>query len=350
MTEMGFRADPTTLPADPDPLWQGIARPHRALLGVLGMVVAVETNSRSAAEWLAARFGRFEVPVRQAADFQLTVLVGGPQAADGAPIQAPFFRESDGLFAAGDGRGSVAVAALDAGRAVAFLAGGINPGAVGPALIESPLWRFAGTRGLVAIHAAALAIRGVTFVLRGLGGAGKSTLAYAGVCAGHTLVAEEVTWWDPRTSPACLRGTSRTIRLERDALWMFPELGPQHDESIDSSAAKLSVDMSAIPGTTLAEVAPVGPVVFVEIASGDRGTTLRPLSNEGAMARFEQTSILGERTLHAAGRRAAYQDLIGHGAWALTVGRHAPRDAIAALESLAVELGAPARLLSEIRM
>lgn len=110
------------------------------------------------------------------------------------------YREAEGLSAVLTASGSLSLADLERGKVVAWIAAGADLDAEAEALLAAPVWRLAAYRGLVACHAAALrGPDGRALLLRGLSGAGKSSLALAAWRRGWPLIAEEVTWLDGRT-------------------------------------------------------------------------------------------------------------------------------------------------------
>jgi hypothetical protein len=316
-----------------DPLWQHVLLPYRGSWGALGLGLRLCTNDPSVLAMADASFGPFARPPDDRVDLRFHV-VRGP---DGDRLHAgelitPFHRERGHLYCAGDGR-SVVVADLATGQASAFITPGTPPPVARSVLLESPVWRLAAFRGLVALHAATVVIGDVTFVLRGPAGAGKSTLAYAAARAGHALVAEEVTWYDPGTGDPCLRGAPWQLHLEPEAVALFPELTGRLAVPA-ASGPKLDVETAAIPGAAWAELAPPGPMVLLRPAAGP--TELGPLDPDKARAAFEATALPGERSQRADRLAGARDRLIGHGAFGLRPGR--PDEAIAALERLAERL------------
>lgn len=327
-----------------DPLWQQIPLPYERPLGALGFELRLATNSPELAALAEASFGRFARREDGRIDFDFEVVVGpaGGPAGDGRPTEQ-FHRERGYLYCAGDGR-SVVVADLAAGHATAFLAASSAPEVVRGVLLESPVWRFAAYRGLVALHAATVVIDRVSFVLRGPAGAGKSTLAYAALRAGHTLVAEEVTWYDPTGAQPALRGAPWRLHLESDAARIWPQLTPGPSAGaattgtstigVSTAGAKLVIDVDREPNARWSELAPPGPLVFV--GHNAEPTHLAPLTPDAARTRFAATALVGEHTQRPERLEAARDALIAHGAFALGIDR--PDEGIAALEGLARRL------------
>lgn len=357
------------MPAD-DPLWQRVPTVLRFDGAALGLGIRIDTNSPAVIALAEHAFGRFERPEGGRLNLHIEVVAANgldagdgfdaverPDAADVAgaedgagaelaenardanspssniasPSPSLFHRERGSLYTAGDDRGSLVVADLAGGRAAAFVMPSTLPEVLRTVLLESPVWRFAAWRGLVALHAAAIVVDGVTLVLRGLGGSGKSTLAYAGARAGHRLLAEEVTWYDPTGPEPLLRGAPWTVHLEPDAPALFPELVGQPLVKQASGKRKLAVDIPLSTGARCAERAPLGPIVFLDRSAGESGWVR--IEEADARRRFDAELLAAERTQHLAGLEAARDALIGRGAFVLRF--DGPAGALAGLEGVA---------------
>lgn len=346
---------------DPDPLWQHIPAPFQRRLGVLGLGLRVEASHSWLLDLALESLGRCAVPPAGPDDVQLTLLgedrdpspaggadsAPGPRPGSGTPALPPrlFHRERGPTYCAGDAGGSVVVADLAAGRALAFVGGACPPAIIRGVLIESPIWRIATWRGMVALHAAAVVIEGRTLVLRGEGGAGKSTLAYAAARAGHAVLAEEVTWFDPGqteqvgagnaqvgpgAAEACLRGLPWHLHLEDDAPGLFPETAARPPVARPDGQRKRLIAIGVdTPGPGV-EQAPLGPIVFLQRDANE--TRLVALDVDAARQRFMATRIPGEHAQSSEAVEHAVEALIARGAFVL---RHA-------------EPGAAVRLLADL--
>jgi hypothetical protein len=354
-----------------DPLWQRVPTPLHFDGAALGLGIHIDTNSPAIIALAKDAFGRFERPEGGRVDLHMEVVAASgldavdevaatdaagaevagdaedvedveivddgsavgenPPPSTASPSPSLFHRERGSLYTAGDDRGSVVVADLAGGRAAAFVTPATPPEIVRTVLLESPVWRFAAWRGLVALHAAAIVVDGVTLVLRGLGGSGKSTLAYAAARAGHRLLAEEVTWFDPTIGPApLLRGAPWTVHLEPDALALFPEIAGQPLVRQASGKRKLAADVAGATGNCCVERAPLGPIVFLDRSAGETGWAR--IEDADARRRFDAGLLAAERTQRPAGLEAARDALIGRGAFVLRF--DGPAGALAGLEAI----------------
>jgi len=339
----GGSLDPASFPVwdlQADPLGQHVPLPYRFDGGALGVGLRVETNDPAMLALAETAFGRFGRPENGQIDIKIEIVA---QVSSGLPLDAPsalLHRERGTLYGAADERGSVVVADLEAGRAAAFVAGETPPEVVRTVLLESPVWRMAAWRGLVALHAAAVVVRGRTLVLRGSGGSGKSTLVYAAARAGHAVLAEEVTWFDPTGPALALRGAPWTVSMEADARRLFPELADHPETARAGGRPKLAVDVGQATGAPCVECAALGPMVFLERASRDApfgrgasGAGWTRLGAEEARSRFEAALLPAERTQRRDRLDGARDALVAAGAFVLRF--EGPAAAIAALEGLA---------------
>lgn len=322
-----FAGDPA--PSPDDPLWSGPPLRHRADLSALGHPVVVRSNAQGIVDLARTAFGRFAPPDPGRPGLALDV-VAGAIAAIGA-AREPIHREREGTFLASDGDGGLVVVDLAAGRGTGFVGDRARPAAVRAVVLEASAYRFVTWHGLCALHAAAVVVGGRALVLRGAGGAGKSTLAYAAARAGHELLAEEVTWWDARA--ASLRGTPWWLRLEPEAEALFPEVGAAPVTARAQGAPKRVVDAAAF-GLATVERATAGPLVFLDApARRPAASSWRALGLAEARKRFAAEAIPGEHAQPPERLAAAVDALLAQGAFALEAG--APEGAVGALESIA---------------
>lgn len=335
-----------------DPLWSAVEAVHTARFAVLGLTIELAATDPRLVELAAESFGAFAPAPPDAPVLRIDAAFGSDERSTRPPpAHALRHRERAGLFTATDGASVVALD-LPSGRAAVFADAASEPTVIRHELIEALAWRFATHHGLIALHAACVIVDGTTLVLRGAGGAGKSTLAYAAARAGHTLVSEEVTWFDPHAPDArrapgpsgiepTLRGAPWRIGLEPSAIALFPELASLAPAAAAPSRGKLVVEHAGLfGGWTARERAPIGPIVFLEApeagwSSGSERTEggWSHLNPDEAEARFLAGAIVGE----SAQSRHAYVEaglrLIRAGAFALRPASTAR--AVSALEAIA---------------
>lgn len=329
-------------------------------------------------------------PLAHAASSVLATVAKGPPAGidadllllrsrdvDAAPGLGAFYtapdghayREAAGMGAILTASGSLSVADLSGAMVVAWISPSADLESEAEALLGAPFWRLAAFRGLVACHAAALrAPDGRALLLRGLGGAGKSTLALAAWKQGWPLISEEVAWLDGRCSglhpvadraqagkeggsgqdvtrtvvsvaPAgrsdalhpmgrwLVRGRPDSLHLDREAAAAngIADLLPDGRHSLWPDATstrgrpqprKVRIDLQRWP-QRLCGAAPFGGLVFLcRDEPALRGRWLR-CGREEALARWQATAIAGESSQAGSLVQAAAEAVTGEGAYLL---------------------------------
>ncbi len=355
--------------ARPDPLWSSEGASFRERFSALGLEVLVGSNENSMIELARRSFGYFEPALETAPSMTIDVVMAyEPRTLETPRTTSIRHRERAGLFTATDGA-SMLAADLQNGRAALFVDSCSDPEIVRRDLLEAIVWRFATWQGMIAIHAATVVVGNRSLVLRGPGGAGKSTLAYAAVRAGHVLVAEEVTWYDPgqfeshqssrsgdascfdQAGRAQLRGAPWRISLEESAHDLFPGLTVTQASRSASAKLKLTINLGDELGDwRTAERAPLGPIVFLEPqgkAGRTEASTWRRLEPAEAESRFLTGAIVGEYAQPHDAYRTVAGLLISQGAFALQAGR--PADAVRALEEIVIASTGPSSSTSFMR-
>lgn len=318
------------MPGTDDPLWSRGVLPLREDLSVLGHALTIRTNAPALAALAREAFGRFGAPEIGRATLDLALVLGNSED-ENQDSDQPIHRERGGLFVASDGQGSLVTADLAAGKAKAFISAGARPEGVRAVLLEATAYRFVTWHGQTAMHAGAVVIGGQTLVLRGGGGAGKSTLAYAAARAGYAVLADEVVWWDPTSD--CLRGTPWWLRLEDDAARLFPELASVPLTPRAQGKPKRVAEAHAL-GLTATDRAPAGPLVLLDRQTPRPArSTWERMPTDAARAAFIATMIPGEHAQPADRLAQAIDILLMRGAFRLVAGQ--PDDAVAALAAIA---------------
>lgn len=353
----------------PDPLWARSGPERSAHHRILGLEVAVSAN----AEWLLTlaaeafgpslphvgatigatkRSGEADRADDQAgADLHFRLIAGPPPGGDGWPVSPadatdgrPVLREDGDHFCAYDGAGGLVMADLVHGAATAWVPERTSPDRARRVLLESPVWRLATRRGLLAIHAAAIVVDGVAVLVRGGSGAGKSSVALAADGAGLAVLSEEVAWVDP--GRWAVWPSARFVHLvagdpDDPAVGGAVGIGGKADHvrgvrRSDGETGKRAVRLLVpAPEGSVA----LGPLVLLDpparsrpgrVARAAAPTRWSSLEPRAARARFEAERIVGEHAQPADRWDAAADRLCAAGAVVLGGGDPAGRVAMLA--------------------
>lgn len=136
------------------------------------------------------------------------------------------------------------------------------------------------------LHAACVVRSGLSFLLAGPSGVGKSTLAMACARRGYQVVSEDVVHIGTRAHPLKVWGMPWHFQLLPDSVRFFPELGDLTPRAQTNGEEKLELDLEALlPGSTRL-FAPPGPILLLErgerpriepLPRGDLGERLEPV-------------------------------------------------------------------------
>lgn len=170
-------------------------------------------------------------------------------------------------------------------------------------------------RGVMGVHASALAKNGRAILLRAQSGGGKTTLAYAGARRKFQALAEDVVWIDWQRQ--VWWGAPWSFHLLPDAKNHFPELAPYEPVLQTNGEMKLEVNLEHVrPGSTAVCARP-GPVVLVERAPGQK-SRLEPVGLPEAKAAWQAGYAGGEREFPDYERRV--EALLGDNTYRLYFG------------------------------
>ncbi len=211
-----------------DPLRRNMRADCCGDFAVLGIKVRFETNSPAILDSCSNAFGRNGSPVSGPPQFTVRLLED-PSLKQTPPWPEPLFRGQRNLFYVCIGAENTAVADLDRGQAMGFLA---------PAMVQDNeclrrtfvecLTLTMATHGKAAthsyVHASAVAIGNKGLILSGPAHAGKSTLAYACARRGFHVVSDDAVYLRIGTGGETAWGNPWRLRLAPDSLNLFVEL------------------------------------------------------------------------------------------------------------------------------
>ena len=317
-----------------DPLLQATAPDRVVEAEGLGLPVRVETNDARVEAAARDLFGPPPETPSAEALVTLRILVHDvPEEPGWTPTQ-PVMRAQGSAFYVAASRASVVSGDTERGFAFGFISHRQADHAehLRSTLILGPFSWIAMARALSPVHCAVVRLNGTTLLLRGEQGAGKTTLAYAALRQGFSLLCEDVAFAWGAEDGIELRGLPRQLYLLPDATRFFPELDGLEPVERFNGETKLLVSVAEpCPGQAITR-APLGPTVFVERSPEGRNQ-IEELGREEALARFDATRIPVER--RRAGEVDIWGAMLAHGAWRFEVGP----DPLAAAAALAEHCG-----------
>ena len=191
--------DGTAYAPAPDALWRLAPTPIVANYSVLGLRLALYTNSPDIHRLMDDLFPKWPAGANASSELSLKTFLHDPQGnrhdAGSAPPIARMQREYL-MISRGN---SFGFADRVAGFATAFLESGITADGIRAQVdfLECLTLFLASRPRPVTLHAAAVIWKGRCILLTGVSGAGKSTLAYACYRRGLEIVAEDVVFAQP---------------------------------------------------------------------------------------------------------------------------------------------------------
>lgn len=320
------RAEP--LPEFPpdDPTLAHTPVTHASWHRAIGLTLRFETNDARIQQASRDSFGpRIDIDSGTEPDALIRIFVHHVDEEPGFHPRQPLVRAYDGAFWIAASRSSVVSGNVHTGSAMGFVSETIasNPDYLRTSIVQPTFLQIAQAQTLVAVHSACLALNGRAVMLRGESGTGKSTLAYAAIRRGYSLIAEDVIFVRSRSGQTQgrispddieLHGLPWTIHLLPDAGSLFPELAhvPVIERPDGRVKLRIALDDHA-PGQTLAH-ASLGPLVFVS-RSQHTAPRLTRLTRAGALTRLDATSIHYERDANTS--HAIWDAFLSHPAYLL---------------------------------
>lgn len=263
---------------------------------VLGMSLRVETNDGRVERVAKQSFGPETTNSADDSALCLRLLVHDvPEVDEWSPAQPVMRGQGDAFYIAAS-RASVVSGNINTGFAFGFISEreASHEEHLRSTMVQSPVLWMAGNRALSTVHTACVVLDSVAVMIRGVSNAGKTTLAYAALHEGFSLLAEDVAFvFDREDHGLELRGLPWLLYLKPDATRFFPELADQPVVERYNGEHKIAVNVERrFPGQTIQQ-AEIGPTVFVERRPGAT-TRLELLDRELARRQLEETRIVLE--------------------------------------------------------
>ncbi|CAN5623415.1 hypothetical protein BH23CHL2_BH23CHL2_06250 [soil metagenome] len=279
-----------------DPLLQDVPVDCVLELEALGMLVTIETNDPRVERVARQSFGERPCGRDLEPGLRLRLLVHDvPEEPSWTPAQ-PVLRGQGDYFYAAASRASVVAGDCRTGFAFGFISNrqADHEEHLRSTMLQSPILWMATSRSLSTIHCAVVVKHGKSVILRGKPNAGKTTLAYAALQQGFSLLCEDVAFAWKSADGIELRGLPWLLYLKPDAVRFFPELNELEPLERYNREQKILIHTGEwFPEQTI-QAAPLGPTVFVE-RSPTGTNTLHRIGREEALKRFEETRIAVER-------------------------------------------------------
>ena len=247
------------------------------LYGLMGERLAFATNDLRLLAAADQAFGRYALPSRRSEPLSFHLFVDDAERypalghvpgtwSTGAPI-APIMRTRGHLVYVTLGEGNTVVADLTHGAAFGFVTDALadEQAMVRYYLLQGiALSMLQACHGYLGLHAACVRKEGMTLIINGDAGAGKSTTAYACVRRGYQLVSEDGLCVQVESDSLRVWGMPWMLHLLPDSARFFPELAGETPVMQLNGEWKLAVDVqSRWPRSALTDAEP-GLVVFLD--------------------------------------------------------------------------------------
>ncbi|MEZ4521074.1 MAG: hypothetical protein R3A46_05460 [Thermomicrobiales bacterium] len=295
--EFDHKVVPDQQPAD-DPVLLGVGPDRSVELEALGIPITVETNDPRIERIARQAFGIRRDRADTSFEVRLRLLVHDvPEEPSWRPVQ-PVLRAQGDYFYSAASRASVVSGDCRTGFAFGFISDrqADHEEHLRSTMVQAPFLWIATNRSLSAIHCAVVTLNGRSISLRGRQSAGKTTLAYAALRQGFSLLCEDVAFAWQTDAGIELRGLPWLLYLKPDAVRFFPELDGLEPLERYNGESKILVPIEEWFPDQTAQTAPIGPTVFVE-REPDGRNVLEPIDRSEALERFEATRIAVENRI-----------------------------------------------------
>jgi len=283
-----------------DPLFWGAPLIFRKKFKPLGATVCIASNSEKVLEAAEESFGFYGTVENSAAvDFTLNLCVD-PLHRQKSPFPPASFRALGHLFHISCGNSSFAVADLESGSAIGFVAAEIvqDRSFFRNTFLECLFYVLAVHFRFTPVHAAGVVFNQQGILIWGEPGAGKSTLAYACARAGFQLVSDDVVHLeiDPASNQLMGWGRPWQIRLLPDAKTLFPELGQEEPRLRSDHQWYLEIDLAKrMPESLLVSCR---PSILLFLRRGpNAGSRIESLDSEQALNLMKKDIYLTEQSV-----------------------------------------------------
>jgi len=261
-------------PAAPDDtLWQEVPIASEAWYYPFGYRLHVQTNAPIVQEMARRAFGHYPASLAAPSAPLLRLRLWVHEVDDpteGARHAHPIHRIDGDTYFVMVGAGTVVASLHRRGEAIGYVTPAVaqREDVLRVALVEGPILFLIGPPRTAVFHAAALARGDHGLILVGHPGSGKSTLTYACVRRGYSIVAEDAIFVPPKEGLLTIWGMARYLYLLPDAVRFFPELQNKAATVQLNGEVKIALDLDEIrPGATRLHIG-AGPLVLLRRNSG----------------------------------------------------------------------------------
>ena len=233
----------------PDPLFRGLPLNHRKNYLPLGIPVEVLSNSERVVAAADHSFSRYGEPSSRAKPLISIKICVDPNFIQpgGRPWPTPHYRALHHLFHLSCGDRNFAVADLKSSTAVGFVTDEMTQDRAFfcVTFLECLFYLLAVHQRLTPVHCSCVSWKGSAILICGVGGAGKSTLAYACGKARMQIVSDDVVHLaqNENGNGLVLWGNPWFLRLLPEARALFSELNSIVPESRNGGESYLAVDV-----------------------------------------------------------------------------------------------------------